>query len=95
MTASIIAKILEIDHFKLNYRVSEWMHSDFYSENPIPKLELKTRTVQELKEEFKVESMFYDTQDYVTDIESHYPESEDKINSRVKEFDTWYKERLR
>jgi broad specificity phosphatase PhoE len=49
MTASIIAKILELDHFKLNYRISEWMHPDFYTDNPIPKLELKNKTVEEIK----------------------------------------------
>ena len=63
------------------------MHSDFYDENPILKFELRQKTKEQLKQEFFVESQFIDTQEYITEIESHYPEDEVKVKKRIKAFD--------
>ena len=69
-TASIVAKELSIDNIKI-----DWLHSEYNC--PIPKIEFKNKTLEEIDEEYDLGGIrFEDSDCFREEALTWYPERE-------------------
>lgn len=83
-TASRIAKHLGVTDIKINYMFSEWQSSGLFDENPMPFIEFKNKSSQQLDKEYNLQGIkFHDTKDFFEEINQVYPEDRDKLDNRT------------
>lgn len=86
MTAAQIAKAIGHSKFRINYKYAEFLADWMYDENPIPRLEMKTKNYQHVVSNFLDNIDFEDSTLYYDEILNCYPEGL-QIYDRIKSID--------
>ena len=76
MTAAQIAKAFDEKKVDINYLFSEYLTDDFFDNNPIPKLEFKTKELTTLDLQYSLSGVhFTDTSTNYDRLNTTWPET--------------------